>query len=133
MGPANTVHYELVDLLLTVLKEASIVFTVEVLFLLGPALLLCLTFSEPVFIILLYVFIDRGQDSNHTLEEEKDVVEAVDFKLFEECTSQIPLVLVPMHELAVRIQPSQVFYYRDFFATIDLLVVLNELANNSIE
>ena len=57
----------------------------------------------------------------------------MDFEFFEKCPPQVPLLLELMHERAVLIDALKLLDNADFFASVDLLIILDQLGDNLLK
>ena len=85
MRPPNAVDHELIDFLGTTFQEAAIVLTVVMglIFSVSPFHLFAFAHLHVGILALVVILVKSCQQTDHTFEEEQDVVEAVDLKLFE--------------------------------------------------
>ena len=133
MTPSDTIDDKLVNLLGSALEEASIVLAIVVrlVFAIGASLLA--TNSRIIGFFTVIFLVQGAQHTDHTLEEEQDVVEAMDFELLEEGASKVLLIVELFHEVAVGINLLQVLDDADLLALIDLLVVFKKLLDDLLE
>ena len=82
---------------------------------------------------LIVILVHRGEQPDDALEQQQDVVEAVNFELFEERPAQIPLILELLHEGALLVDALQVFNDADLFSRINLLIELKKFLDDLFE
>ena len=120
--PADAVDDELVNFLLTVFDEATIIFAV--------ILHLFVSLEAWTSLILFFVPVDCGHDSHDGLKEKEDIIERMDLELLIECSFDVSLDLIGMSKGAVHVNLLQVFDNTDFLSVVDLFVVLKKLGND---
>ena len=133
MTPSDAIDDKLVNLLCSALEEASIVLAIVVRLILAIGSTLLATNSRIIRFFTIIFFVQSAKHADHTLEQKQDVIEAMDFELFEESASKVLLIVELFHEVAVRINLLQVLDDADLLALIDLLVVLKKLLDNLLE
>ena len=133
MTPSDTIDDKLVNLLGSALEETPIVLAVVVRLVLSIWSTLLATNSWIIRFFTIIFLVQGAQHADDTLEEEQDVVEAVDFEFLEEGASKVLLILELLHEDAVRINLLQVLNNTDLLALIDLLIVFKKLLDNLFE
>lgn len=135
MAPADAINDEQVNLFGSCLKEAAIVLTVVVgLVICVPSLLLFAGSLLNVGVLpLVLVHVESSQHSNDRLKEEQHVIEAVDFELLEEGPPQVFLVGKLLDEGTFLVDALKVFDDADFFATVDLFIVLKQFVHDLFE
>ena len=82
---------------------------------------------------LVVVLVERGEQADHALEQQQDVVEGVDFELLEEGTPHVPLMRELLEEWALLVQALKVLDHADLLSTIHLLVILEQLLHNTLK
>ncbi len=135
MRPANAVNHKLIDLLRTTFEESAIVLTVVVCLILGTISFCLLAFTHFNICILTFVviFVQSGQQTDHTFEQEQDVVETMNLKLFEKGPSKVLLVSILLYKSASLIDSLKVFNHTDLLAIVDLFVILEQFGNNFLK
>jgi hypothetical protein len=135
VGPANAVDHELIDLLCTTFKESSIVLAVVVglVFLVSTFHLFALAHFNIGILSFVLVLIQCGQQPDHTLEQEQDVVETMDFEFFEKGSSQVLLICVLLDKGTFLIESFQVFNNTDLFTVVDLFIVFEKFGDNFLK
>lgn len=115
MAPSDAIDNKFVQFLLPILQKLPIVFTVI------QHLLLILVFLA---LIVASIVLHSCKNSHLALKQQQTVIQWVDFKLFKERSFHVSLDFELLCEVTVKVDSFQVLYDADFFAVIDLFVVL---------
>ena len=102
MRPANTVNHELIDLFGTTFKESTIVLTIVVCLIFSTVsfCLFAFTLFNICILTLVVIFVQSGQQTDHTLEQKQDVVETMNLELLEKGSPKMLLVSILLYETA---------------------------------
>ena len=122
MVPSNAIYNELINFLLSIFDKSSIVFAV--------ILHLFISLQAWASVFLRFISVYCCDYSHHTFEQQKDIVERVNFELLEKCSFNVSLHLISFGEFAIHVDFLEVVDHTDFFTIVYLFVILKKLGDD---
>ena len=134
MTPPDAVNDKLVDFFRPALQEPAIVLAVVVSLVFSIAsFALTLSLIDVCIFTLVVIFVQSGEQSDHALKQEQDVVKAVNLEFLEEGPSQILLIFEFLHEDAFLVDTFEVFHDTDLLSTVYFFIVFEQFLDDFFE